>query len=91
VLLETNTSGIHRMPFGIMAVTGLAHLGLNNGMLYLVEEKNSDEFVVRKWKVLPGAPRRSGFLKNGSLFVSCANGVVMITPDGDMKMWDGAQ
>jgi len=43
---------------------------------------------VRKWKTLSGAPWSSGFLKNGNLFISCENGAVVITPDGEIKMWD---
>jgi peptidase E len=30
-------------------------------------------------------------VKNGNLFIPCANGAVVITPDGEMKIWDGVQ
>ncbi|MBL9202400.1 MAG: HEAT repeat domain-containing protein [Opitutaceae bacterium] len=87
-ITRTNTQGIVRMPFGIVAATGLAHMILNNGFLYLVDFNPGETPVARRWKSLPGAPRRMGVLENGNLFVSCVNGDVVVTPTGEMLAAD---
>jgi HEAT repeat protein len=85
-LIEDNTTGIHRMPFGIVAATGLAHMMLNHGYLYLVDFKDGSPPKSRIWKVLPGAPLKSGLLKSGDLFVACVGGNVLISPTGEITM-----
>jgi HEAT repeat protein len=80
-----NTNAVHRMPFGVVAVTGLAHLLMSEGVLYIIE--NSDTgFKARKWRMLPGAPKKSGFLEDGNLFIACDGGDIVITPAGEMRM-----
>lgn len=85
-LVDDNTIGIHRMPFGFVAATGLAHMTLNHGCLYLVEIKEGAPPKARLWKTLPGAPRTSGLLKSGDLFIACAGGNVLISPTGEITM-----
>ena len=85
-LVNDNTTGIHRMPFGVVATTGLAHMMLNHGYLYLVEFKDGTLPKARIWKVLPGAPRRSGLLKSGDLFIACEGGNVLISSTGEITM-----
>jgi HEAT repeat protein len=86
VLLGGNTEGIHRMPFGIVATVGLAHLTLNSGSLYLVEFAPDGKPAARRWRVLPGAPAGSGIVANGNLFVACYGGNVVVTPEGTIRM-----
>jgi hypothetical protein len=85
-VIEDNVQGIHRLPFGIVAVTGLAHLTLNHGMIYLVEVPANGRPKATKWKSLPGAPRKSGILPDGRLFVSCYGGDIMVSVDGRISM-----
>ncbi len=85
VLLGKNTHGIHRLPFGIVALTGLAHMFMNSGVIYRVTLEAGHAPTAKPWKQLPGAPRRSGKLKDGSLYVSCHGGDVIITPQGEIK------
>jgi hypothetical protein len=86
-LLDVNTRGIHAMPFGIVAVTGLAHLGFNAGALYLVKEAGAS-YVATKWRILPGAPSESGFLENGDLFVACDGGDIVVTRAREIRLAD---
>jgi HEAT repeat protein len=87
VLLTKNVHGIHRTDYGIVAVTGLAHMGSNFGDLYRVEPLGHGTFSVVRWKVLPGAPRESGFRWNGELVVTCESGyVVALTPEGQLRV-----
>jgi HEAT repeat protein len=85
VLLEQNIHAIHRMPFGVVATVGLAHLTMNSGYLYLVTRGPDGKPNARPWNVLPGAPMKSGVLENGDLFVSCYGGDVLITPTGEFR------
>ncbi len=85
-VIEDNVRGIHRMPFGILAITGLAHLMLNHGMIYLVEVPASGKPKATKWKSLPGAPRQSGIMADGRLFISCTGGNVVVSTDGRISM-----
>lgn len=54
-MLEKNVHGIFRMPFGIVVFTGLAHLGINEGSIYLVSCRpaGASASLMRN---LPGAP-----------------------------------
>jgi HEAT repeat protein len=86
-LVSSNTRAIHRMPFGIVAVTGLAHLAFSQGGLYRID-RSREGFKATKWRTLPGAPRESGFLANGDLFIACDGGDIVITPSGELRMAD---
>ena len=85
VILKTNTRAIYQTPRGIYAVTGLAHLSGNSGLIYELKRDTSGKWKAESWRALPGAPRFSYLLKDGSLFVNCYSGMVLISPDGEMK------
>jgi hypothetical protein len=86
-LLRENTRGVHRLSFGILAVTGDAHFSFNSGVLYLITPHDDGTFKASRWKTLPGAPRMSGMLSNGNLFISTfSGGNVVITPSGQIEM-----
>ena len=85
VLVPENTHAIHRMPFGVVAAIGLAHLTMNSGYLYMVTPTPGKLPTAKPWKVLPGAPKKTGILENGDLFVSCHGGDILITPSGEFR------
>ncbi len=85
VLVAKNTHALHRMPFGVVATIGLAHLSMNSGYIYLVTAEPGGAPLAKPWKTLPGAPMRSGILENGDLFVACYGGDVLITPAGEFR------
>ncbi|ABF90197.1 PBS lyase HEAT-like repeat protein [Myxococcus xanthus DK 1622] len=84
-ILDANATGIHKVGEHIVAVTGLSHIVTNDGMLYRIVPRDG-AYVAEPWRVLPGAPRRSGLLSDGRLFVSCLGADVVITPEGDMRL-----
>jgi hypothetical protein len=86
ILVRDNVVGIHRMPFGVVAATGLAHMDTNRGYLYLIDVDAEPIPTARIWKALPGAPRKTGRLVNGGLFISCVGGDVVISPEGKIAM-----
>lgn len=56
-VLKENVHGIFQMPFGIVAFTGLAHLSLNSGKIYLVTASPGG-VVAGLFRALPGAPNQ---------------------------------
>jgi hypothetical protein len=85
ILVQENTHSIHRMPFGVVATVGLAHLMINSGYLYKVTAEPAQRPTAVRWKALPGAPRKSGILENGDLLVSCVGGDVLVAPSGEFR------
>ncbi|MBN1507872.1 MAG: hypothetical protein JW955_13560 [Sedimentisphaerales bacterium] len=74
------------MPFGIVAVTGLSHLGMGGGMLFKVWKGDDGLWRTGRWRVLPDAPSTAGVLVNGNLYVGCYRGSIEVSPSGDIKM-----
>ncbi len=89
-LLETNVVGVHRTSAGIVVVTGLSHMFTNHGELYLAKPASTGKYEMKRWKVLPGAPHRSGMLNGGSLLVQCTGGDVVLKGDR-LEVAPGAQ
>lgn len=84
VLTQENTQTIYKTVDGIFAVTGVAHMGTNRGFIFKIQKGADQQWRAEKWRALPGAPRFSRLLENGSLFVSC-DGIVVVSPGGEMK------
>jgi len=84
-VISCNTESLHVTPNGILAVTGLSHLGWNNGALFKLRSPRKGQWTAVKWRVLPGAPMFSRMLTSGDLFVSCVGGMVTVSPDGSME------
>jgi HEAT repeat protein len=85
VVVGKNTEAIYQTAQGIIAVTGLAHLFSNEGLIYKITKDDQGKWSAKKWRALPGAPIFSRLLKDGNLFVDCDGGIVLISPSGEMK------
>lgn len=55
-LIDDNSRGIFNMPFGLVAVTGLAHLGENRGGIYLISRDRDGRVKADKTLTLSGWP-----------------------------------
>lgn len=66
-LLDKNVIGLHRMPYGIVAVTGLAHLGSNEGELFLITRLSPTRLRVNLLRTLRYAPHGSRQRADGSV------------------------
>ncbi len=87
LLIDDNITGIHHTPSGIIAVAGCAHMGNRIAHLYLVTKSADGTWSARKWRSLPAAPRRSGFLPDGRLYIECANREdVALSADGKLTL-----
>lgn len=85
VIVTENTEAIYKTADGIFAVTGLAHMGTNDGFVFRLTKDAQGSWTAKKWRALPGAPRFSRLLADGSLFISCYDGIVLVFPNGEMK------
>lgn len=86
LIAGVNTEGLYETAAGILAVTGLAHLDMNGGVIYKLSRSAAASWTAEKWRALPGAPRFSRLLENGDLLVSCYGGIVRVSPEGEMRL-----
>lgn len=85
-LLEENVEDIHRLGDRIVALTGLAHLSMNEGKVIEVERVGG-HWKTRMWRALPGAPQGSWLAGTGEILVDTAGGgSVLIDHHGAMRM-----
>jgi hypothetical protein len=86
-VLTANVHALHRITRGVVvAVTGIAHMGRDDGHLYRVA-CGGGSCLASPWKELPGAPEES-WLTNGGLVVNTTGGGVLVSSDGTMTMSD---
>jgi hypothetical protein len=93
-LLKKNVHGIYKMPFGILALTGLAHMFSNEGIACRIFKDTDGNWKAKQWKTLPGQPNRSGLTADAELFIKILTSeetapvAVIISSDGKLRMAD---
>jgi hypothetical protein len=55
-VIADNSSGIFEMSYGVIALTGLAHLGVNRGTVHLLSRPHGSRVSAKPLIQLPGAP-----------------------------------
>lgn len=55
-VVADNSHGIFEMPYGVIALTGLAHLGSNRGAVHLLSRAPEARVFARPLMQLPGSP-----------------------------------
>ncbi len=86
-LLEVNVEDIYRLGDRYVAVTGIAHLSINNGLLLELSRSATGEWSTQPWRALPGAPATSYLLSSGELLVNVlGGGSIVVDVDGNMRM-----
>ncbi len=87
VLLDENVVDIHRLGDQVVALTGLAHLMSNHGMVYAMRRDASGAWSARPWRALPGAPMESRPVSTGEVLIDVfGGGTVLLRPDGSFRM-----
>lgn len=84
-LISENIEDIYVLGDRIVAVTGLAHLMSNHGMLYELVRMADGKWSIQPWRALPGAPHASWLTATGDLWID-ASGSILVSPDGTMRM-----
>jgi len=74
ILLNKSVEDIHRLGNLTIATTGLAHLGMNNGVIYKLELNKNGDWEVSHWIKLPGVTLSSWFVETGELLLNTLHG-----------------
>jgi hypothetical protein len=86
-VFDGNIENLYRLGEHTIAVSGLAHLSSNSGVLLKVSRDTGRNWRASPWRILPGAPRSSGMTPDGELLVNTyAGGAVLIDARGGMRM-----
>lgn len=88
-LLQENVHDIFRVGNRIIAVTGIAHMIINRGMLVDVSPSGEGGWVATPWRRLPGQPEASWRVSDDELLVKTRRGgTIIASSNGDMRMAD---
>lgn len=74
IILDENIEDIYKLGDRYVAVTGLSHLGSNNGMIYHLIHDDTGQWRAEEWLKLPGAPHSSWFVETGELLINTSGG-----------------
>lgn len=86
-ILDANVEDIYRLGDRIVVTTGLAHLSLNNGVVFCLVRDASNLWQAETWRILPGAPQASYLVKpDGLLIQTWEAGTVVLDPQGGLRM-----
>jgi hypothetical protein len=89
MVLQQNIASLHVLSDGrIVAVTGLAHLTIDEGSLYAISCTPATACTARWWKALPAAPRSSWLLETGELLINTNGGTLLVDLDGGLSLAD---
>jgi len=85
VLRDENIVDIFRMPFGIVVLAGLDHLGRESGSLFLVSQVTDTQLTAEKLHGLPSAPTWAEHLSSGDLLIQTRRGELLLEADGSLR------
>lgn len=84
LLLDENIQNLLEWNGRWVALSGMNHLGMDEGMVHEVI-RDQGRWRVRALHALPGCPLQSGVLADGRLFVNTYGGAVIIGKDGKFE------
>jgi hypothetical protein len=74
-------------PTGIIAIQGLAHLGLSEGsVIEVAKDPDTSRWVSKERKSLPEAPESFVRSKDGRLFLALSDSLALLTPDNKLEV-----
>ena len=74
-LVDDNSHGIFNTAHGVLAITGLAHLSINRGAVYLLSRQPGKRVVAKPTMRLPGAPCNDMPISNGNISLRVFTGI----------------
>jgi HEAT repeat protein len=87
IVIKENIEDIYRLGNDYVAVTGLAHMLMNNGLIYRLEQASNDRWTATPWRALPGAPNSSWPVETGELLINVnRGGSILVDRTGAMRM-----
>lgn len=86
-ILDKNIKNIYKLGNRYIAVAGIAHMGLNTGIIYELTSTANGGWSYQSWRTLPGAPQSSWLVETGELLVNTfGGGSILISHNGSMRM-----
>ncbi len=86
-ILKENIEDIYFVDGNYIAITGLAHLTMNSGMIYKLHRDEDGHWNSKPWINLPGSPRSSWFVESGELLINTyGGGSLLLSSDGSFRM-----
>lgn len=87
ILLHENVEDIYVMGDQAIALTGLAHLSSNRGVVHALFRDELGDWSTRPWRALPGAPATSWIVETGELLINAASGgTLLLGQDGSFRL-----
>ncbi|MCI5150503.1 MAG: hypothetical protein D3916_14145 [Candidatus Electrothrix sp. MAN1_4] len=86
MIFSDNIENIYRLGKRYIAIAGLCHMTLNDGMVYELKPAGDGKWDYKPWRTLPGAPSSSWLVETGEVLVNTAGGSILISDDGSMRM-----
>ena len=74
-VISDNSHGIFNTPHGVLAMTGLAHMSINRGAVYLLSREPNKRVSATVTLQLPGAPCNDTSLSNGDISLRVFAGI----------------
>jgi hypothetical protein len=88
-LSRENVTGIFPVSNGAIVITGLAHAGLNRGVVYLATTGLSGEWALIRIAELPAAPRAQVQEADSSVLVATTKQLLRVSQAGSIKVLGG--
>lgn len=87
LVLSDNVFDVFRFGERIVVITGLAHMGINDGEIHSLSPGPSGVWKASLWRVLPLAPQNARRVGDGLLRIEMYGGdSILLAADGTMRM-----
>ena len=88
LLLQDNVNAILRTSDGLIVITGLAHMTLRYGSVYLVRPDNQGAWSIEKKLVLPGSPAGIQQMSDEEVLIDTSGGTVILGKGFKLRLVD---
>ncbi|MDN3652951.1 HEAT repeat domain-containing protein [Thalassotalea ponticola] len=86
-LLDENIEDIYKLGERYIATTGLAHLTMNDGLIYELHVDGRGNWKSKPWLRLPGSAYSSWFVETGELLINTSGGgSLLLSETGSFRM-----
>lgn len=87
VILDENIKDIYSFDDRVIALTGLAHLTMNSGIVHSLTRDASGNWSAHPWRALTGAPLSSWRVETGEVLINVASGgTLLLNHDGSFRI-----
>jgi HEAT repeat protein len=87
MLLNKNIEDVYKLGDRTIILAGLAHMGLNEGIIYELNGNVHQGWDIQQWRSLPGAPMTSWFVETGELLINThSGGSLLLNKNGNFRM-----